>query len=311
MIHEYALEPETVASWYEQKLFGLFVQQFGFDAGRVVARYPKKWRKLVWEAFEAAFGAAATEKDKTRMAELLKQLTSPEIVRPGHIWDPANDWLSNAETEHARKPFHAIVASKNPRSNAIAICLDDILSGTPTTWHNSNSTTVLRTAEAMANCIAPMLRCAKKILFIDPHFRASKTKFCNPLAHFLSEISLGDPTIVVEFHTGHTTDDAPNWDYFRKECEDHLPSIIPIGLTLTIRRWKNRDGGERLHNRYILTDIGGVQFGVGLDEGDRGTSDDVTRLSADTYRRRMEDYSGPAYAFDVDGKISVKGRAGQ
>jgi hypothetical protein len=189
--------------------------------------------------------------------------------------------------------------------------VDDVLSGAPGTWFTPNSTTVLRTADAMANCIAPMLHSAKKILFVDPHFRASKAKFCNPLARFLSEIGLVDPAISIEFHAGHTTNDAPNWDYFRKECEDYLPDIIPAGLTLTVRRWKNRGGGERLHNRYILTDMGGVQFGVGLDEGDPGTSDDVTRLGADTYRRRLEDYSGPTYAFDVDGKTSIKGRAGQ
>jgi len=82
------------------------------------------------------------------------------------------------------------------------------------------------------------------------------------------EIGSGDPAISVEFHTGHTTDDAPN--YFRKEWEDYLPDIIPIGLTLTVRRWKNRSGGAPI------------------------------RTSA-TGR--------PTHAFDVDGQISIKGRA--
>jgi len=67
---------------------------------------------------------------------------------------------------------------------------------------------------------------------------------------------LGDPAISVEFHTGHTTDDEPNWDYFRKEWEDYLPDIIPIGLTLTVRRWKNRSGGAPIALRQLLLQPG-------------------------------------------------------
>ena len=64
-----------------------------------------------------------------------------------------------------------------------------------------------------------------------------------------------------------------------------------------------------LHNRYILADIGGVQFGVGLDEGDQGTTDDITLLSADSYQRRVAEYSGPRHAFDLEGEVSIEGQA--
>ena len=81
-------------------------------------------------------------------------------------------------------------------------------------------------------------------------------------------------------------------------------------MPLFVRRWKEREGGEKLHNRYILTDIGGVQFGVGLDEGEPGTTDDIARLSVDTFRKRFEDYAGPNFAFDQDGEpFSVEGQA--
>ena len=83
-------------------------------------------------------------------------------------------------------------------------------------------------------------------------------------------------------------------------------------LTLTVYRWKEREGGEKLHNRYILTGIGGVSFSTGLDEGDLGQTDDVSRLSADTYSQRWDDYDYDKRngAFDLDGEVfPVKGRA--
>ena len=91
---------------------------------------------------------------------------------------------------------------------------------------------------------------------------------------------------------------------------DKLPSILPAGVLLTVYRWKNREGGEKLHNRYILADIGGVSFNTGLDEGAPGTTDDVSRLGYHTYAKRWDDYAGPNFAFDRDGEpFSVEGRA--
>jgi hypothetical protein len=98
---------------------------------------------------------------------------------------------------------------------------------------------------------------------------------------------------LVELHAG-AGDWAAPWQDFKSTCEKYLPRIIPAGLTLLVRRWENRKGGDKLHNRYILTDVGGVEFGVGLDEGDPGTTDDITLLSADSYRRGLNDYTGSA-----------------
>jgi hypothetical protein len=114
--------------------------------------------------------------------------------------------------------------------------------------------------------------------------------------------------IAFELHAGHVADDAPPFKMFQQESEQFLPGLVPRGQNLLVRRWKNRSLGEKLHNRYVLTDIGGVQFGVGLDEGDVGTTDDVTLLSTDVYRRRLEDYSGPAYAFDLEGEFKIVGQ---
>jgi hypothetical protein len=275
MIHEYALEPELVASWHDAALYRYFVEQFGFGTGRVVSRYPKEWRKLVWESFEAAFGATVGPVEAKRIEVLLTQLTTPDVRRLGFSWNNAHGWLMNAENEHARKPFYAILARSNPRSQSYVIRADDIMSGTAVMWPAPNSIPVDRTAEAMAGCVAPMLRCATKILFIDPYFRASKPEFNKSLAAFLQETTSRGSQITVELHTADR-DDAPPLSTFKKECETYLSKSVPTGMTLIVRRWKRRDGGQGIHNRYILTDIGGVTFGWGFGEGDSGTNDDVS-----------------------------------
>ena len=117
MIHEYALEPDLVASWHDRTTFRFFVEMFGFGRGRVVSRYPKKWRTLVWEAFDRTFGATASDIERKRIETLLSQILTPEVRRPGCIWNEGQEWLSNAEREHARRPFHSILARENPRAH--------------------------------------------------------------------------------------------------------------------------------------------------------------------------------------------------
>ena len=312
MIHEYALEPELVASWHGLLKYRLFVEMFGLGAGRVVSRYPKKWTKLVWDAFEADFGKTASPVDRSRMGKLLKQITKPVAKRPGRIWEATHDWLTNAENEHTRKPFHAILARNNPRGNTGVLRESEVLEGTAKGWDAPGTATVPRNAEEMAKSVAPMLRCATKILFVDPYFRANEERFRKPLTAFLQNADTQGLQRAVELHTSASYRNAPSWDFFRQECEEKLPPVIPEGMTLAVYRWKEREGGEKLHNRYILTDIGGVSFLIGLDEGDPGSNetDDVARLSANTYAKRWQNYAQPNGAFDLDGEIfQIEGRA--
>jgi hypothetical protein len=91
-----------------------------------------------------------------------------------------------------------------------------------------------------------------------------------------------------------------------------LPRIIPRGITVLLKRWRQneRGRGQLLHNRYILTDIGGVSFGAGLDANLRNSdrdaddislneldTDEVTLLDRETYDLRWDQYAGPNPAF--------------
>ena len=51
MIFEFALDPELVASWHKRNNYLFFEEKFGPVTGRIVSKCPKKWRKMVWEAF--------------------------------------------------------------------------------------------------------------------------------------------------------------------------------------------------------------------------------------------------------------------
>ena len=270
-----------------------------------MAQYPKKWKKRVWDAFSATPGQSPIK--RKRIEDLLSQWEKTYVRRSGIRWHDQHTWLENAEQENTRRPFHAILARDNPRKNAQVVLGDDVSGDNPPSLWLHPEITVPRQAMAMATRLEPMLRCATKIFFIDPYFSASKPRFRNPLREFLRIICDGSRTVTLEYHASASYANAPSWDHFQRKCQNHLPRLIPRGFKLTVRRWENRSGGERLHNRYILTDIGGVTFSHGLDE--HSGSDDIFRLSREIYRKRCNDYghSGSNPAFDLERDIVITG----
>jgi hypothetical protein len=62
--------------------------------------------------------------------------------------------------------------------------------------------------------------------------------------------------------------------------------LVPAGLTLRIVRWDKED----LHNRYVLTERGGLKFGQGLDEGTNPPTDVVNLLGERVHEEIWKDY---------------------
>lgn len=51
MLAEYAIDPELFNNWRD---FRFFASQFGAAQGRLISRFPKKWKGLVKEAAQNA-----------------------------------------------------------------------------------------------------------------------------------------------------------------------------------------------------------------------------------------------------------------
>ena len=104
MIYEYALEPELVATWTDPKDCRHFKSSFGSGQGRMVSRYPWRWKSLVWEACRINDDFA-----RKRLEVLLASLSQPMVRRSEIHWEnDSASWLENAESEHARRPFDRI-----------------------------------------------------------------------------------------------------------------------------------------------------------------------------------------------------------
>jgi hypothetical protein len=301
VLYEYAVEPELASMWHDRQDGRYFLASFDRDRGRMLSRYPKHWKRLVWEAFHGS-----GEVERKRMEEILARLSEVMVVRQAS-YDGTRTWLENAEAEHGRSPFRAVLARANPRGIR-EVLTPSALDGDEPLWTVPTGMPVPRDPTALAAAVAPMLRCASEIIFVDPHFAPTRARYVRAMGAFLEAAfdgRPGRPPTRIEIQASGEIETK----HFAAECKARLAMFIPRGSQVRIVQWRQRAGGEKLHNRYILTDIGGVKFGIGLDDpdGHTGQTEDLNRLGQDQHALRWSQYAGPNPAFELEAELVVMG----
>lgn len=303
MIYEYAIDPSIAATWFQPKDGRFFKAGLGLGTPRIVSSFPHSWKKRVWSEFYQSQHYRGLSIAK--METILEQLCRTTVRRRGLTWDSRRSWLENAESEHRLSPFDAIVAKDNPRNHERVICVDSIDNDTPL-WFREHQCAVSRDAH-IQELISPLLRIATQIVFVDPWFSTAK-RFTQPMKRYLRIIARERDNA----RRGGYIEEIPHIEICRSikgaYCSaSTLSSIVPSPLDLVVRTLDKVSCGEDLHNRYILTDVGGLLFQHGLDEK-RGTHDDIAVLSEDSYLMRWSQYANGAPEFKRVEEMHVRGK---
>jgi hypothetical protein len=323
MIYEFALEPDLVARWHDRKEYLFFDEKFGLRSRRIVSAYPKNWKKLVWKIFEKG-PAAGNQNDRMRMTELI-QILWRNAVKRSSTFPEINIWLERAEAEHVERPFRAIIATDNPRNQPFVIHVKELIENGHEKWLIPDVFSTPRNAQEIAEAVSPLIHLCHHAILVDPYFDPCKKRFRDTLEAILATCSnnvCGIENIQLELHTSidrffntweigdnrNPIEESKVYDNFVLECRKRLPGIVPAAIQLKIVVWKQKVGGEKLHNRYLLTNIFGVMFGTGSDEADNPDtveSDDIVLLEEGQYMTRYQQYSGSLSTYDIVGQPFV------
>ena len=304
MIHAYALEPELVASWGRLAEFRVFHDKFGLGTPRVMLELPSfsKWKRAV---YTAATALEISQEDLKRIEELFRLLGECKCSRADRGYH-GRSWLERAEHEYDRKSFAAILATANPRGHG-AVLVDDQLVPTEPRWEFARSATISRTPEALAAALSPMLINCRDLHLVDPHFGPEKVRYQRVLEALMSVLAENETVPeVVRVHCLESLE-KPSLAFFEQGARS-MAERLPIGIKVEFVRLRQRDGGDILHDRYVLTDLGGVSVSVGLDAGEEGETTDLFLLSQDQYARRWSQYVDNNGTFErADAPAAVTG----
>ncbi len=292
MWKEYAVQPECLVQ--SRDAFRALFFAFGWEHGRLIAQYPTKdWLRLVHEALSrSSLGDVA----KAWVVEKL-QSEKHRLVRGGRPYSPVLSWLKNAENQQSTTlPFSGIIAQENPRQHRDVAIAEELTDTTPH-FVSPGTVYVPRRGTEMAACVRHLLTRSRDVLFVDPHFGGLEERFLAVFRAMLTHLAspLGRAARI-EYHLAQKSLCLDHVEFSRR-LQRQLRSTIPPDLSVKFLIWEQRPGGEILHDRFILTDLGGVDFSVGLDEGEAGQTTKVSRLSRTAYEKVWRDFSMESAAF--------------
>ncbi|MBI9083878.1 MAG: hypothetical protein JEZ11_09800 [Desulfobacterales bacterium] len=257
-----------------------FRGSLGADQGRLISDIPrKKWSRI---ARKAILDSENGEVAKKRLAANLDALSRDALFKRNTVPNVATDiWMDHALAAHADRPFRAILTDTHEGDEAYVFANDTDFAAEPL-WAIPIDMAVDRTTQMMIEAIRPMLDCAREVVLIDRNFDPDKYRwrpFLEELALFLSRRTFSPSINKIAFHIG----DHFGVHHVQGRCTHHFGAKIPAGMRIEFHIWPKDD----LHDRYVLTDIGGARFGVGLDihDGSGQTAVEINRISAETHRR--------------------------
>jgi hypothetical protein len=290
VFHEYALEPAVLGTWQTVRYF---LDAFGPWRGRFLAEYPGRWKRMVYE------GLACPDVEKHKIIERLQRLDKRVFSpRRGAAYDPAQPWRANVTAEHMRQPFRAIIVVEGPASGELIE--SDNVTDAHRLWRVEPGSFVARDPAVFARSLDLLIRSSSHLVVVDPFFRADQGDKLDALLH-MCRAMLGR-SVVIDVHG---CDRVLSHHEFLRHAERAVPKNLPRGVTVTFRSWTERRGGDRFHNRYVITDVGGVQFGDGIERGHAGQFDRMSLLGHDERLRLWNQFYGSALAFDLAGEVKI------
>ena len=299
MIHEYAVDPEALASFNE---IWQALEQFGVSHGRVLVQCPKKWWGIVKMNLALAEGVLHPAEYKALEERCFRLKESRKLIfRKNLKFDGEKPFVEALTAEHADRPFQAVVQLLPSAQSCIPVLSRfDLHEGNPL-WKVPRSQTVAKNADALASAVVPLLRISNDVLLVDPYFAGKPQEYQSFVRMLQMLAEQGNSLLRVEIHTSSKGTAA----FIKEKANTSIVPRLPPGTEVKVFQWNERPGGERLHDRFVLTDRGGMLSTYGWDSGNPGQTTEVALLDEDSYRLRWNQYQRETAAFDLVGEPFV------
>ena len=266
MIYEYAVDPDLLSNEHNcRTIFDNFKQV----NGKLISDSPKQWIRRAYHAINQGNYQPVM---KTTIKRNLDKLSKESLIenRKAEMWIPGLvSWLHYINSQNVKYPYAAVICDEKVSEPIISYKLSSLFVDAPDCWNSLTQKPVKRIAKNMIDAIEPLLSISKEVMLIDPHIYPHESKYRNVIREILFRANRYNFGRGINKITIHTSDRRMR--DMQSSLERGLFSFLPNGFEIIVRMWPE----NMMHDRYIITDIAGIKFGIGLDEATGNTVSDV------------------------------------
>ena len=290
MFYEYAVDPAILTSISNVQAF---FESFKNRPHRLISDAPKKWTQEAFNAINYLPHDQCPPVMKKTLKENLKKLSKNSLCSNRSVdgWDMiTSSWLDFVINEHEKHPFSAILGTESDSNSLPFYSFSRLFVFAPLCWEYSGQQHIKREATIIVETLLPLLKVSKHLQLVDPQFALIKPNWdrFKPLLEELilraNEFNFGKGIFKIEIHT------SDKRGCVQQGLEAKVQSWLPEGITVCCFQWPEK----KMHDRFILTDVGGVFLGHGLDEYADGRLEEVlvSVLDHQTYRKEKSKLNG-------------------
>jgi hypothetical protein len=302
MFAEFAVEPAAMARSIDR--FTGMIDRFGIDQGRIISDFADGgWANAVMAAAEANLPPAAQQSVEARLADAKREKT---ILRMRTYPKVPGGWAANVIAEDTREPWHGVVSEEGCCRLACETKVADVRNSHPP-FNVPRSGDFPRTAEGIVSAATQLIRISKVLHLVDPHIALDARpdrirQWVEPIAGLINISPTLDSVII------HTLDrdDKPPRDLFQDNFRRRFQNRLSERPKVQIQRWRERAGGEQLHDRFVLTDVGGLEYGQGLDAGPVGTRVRVQLLDRAGWELQLQKLDPKTSPYEAEAPIEYQ-----
>jgi hypothetical protein len=295
MIKTFAFDPEAL----KDPELSARLSDFGYEHGRLIGIVPENWRDQI-----TLICSEIPQGRLKRIEGAIEELRKQRVIKVVYNVTNEGAWIDTATSVSDAYLQGIIVADKDGREDARLIDVDDIAS-LQSSWNVPRYVLIPRNAKIMAQQVSMFMQHANEIRFVDPYYSAKtrqlafireclrirrsfsvKSRLFFEL-HFSQPGSRGDDFAKIE---SLARDSFPR---IREETMAFLKKWIQPHDVCTLFQWTDvcPTVTARFHERYVLTELGGVEYGGGLDTGKDGQDTSVSLLDSESLLKLNRRYS--------------------
>ena len=266
MLYEYAVDPNLLSEFSNCHLI---FANFELERGKLIAAVPRDWKHEASEAIKRMERGPIERKKLQVKLEAFRGVCPNRPWIP-HEWDKQNEtWLEHVKSSQGYQPFAAILTSETSDAKVKTYKLDDLLIEPPDVWNAVTSCDVPRKAKEIIDELMPLLRISKDITLIDPYLDPGKPYYRRVLRELMKRLWECNFKNGVRKLTLHLSNHLDN-GYLKSELQKLIEDFP--GEYKFVCRISSKDN---MHDRFALTDIGGISLTIGFDEAREGRPQSV------------------------------------